>query len=82
MNLEIEIKYKVRLFFYIMKEKRLAFLKLFLSLFKNLEKELFKVKELDDLNKIIKNIKDYINPQVWLSFYHSLRNFIPLSNYP
>lgn len=72
MNIEIEIKYKVKIFFYLMKEKRLAFLKLFLSLFKNLEKELLKVEELTDINHIFKSINKYLNVKLWLSYYKSI----------
>lgn len=73
MNIEIELKHKVNFFFYMMKEKRLALLKIFLSLFKNLEKSLLAVKNLEALNKIFKNIVAHINPKVWLSFYKSIR---------
>ena len=75
MNIEVEIKYKVKFFFYLMKEKRLALLKLFLSLFKNLEKKLLAVNGLEQLNEIFKNIEDHLQAQVWLSFYKSICKF-------
>jgi hypothetical protein len=73
MNIEVEIKYKVKFFYFLMKEKRLALLKLFLSLFKNLEKALLNSKHLEELNKVFKNINKHINPEVWLSYYKSIR---------
>ena len=75
MNIDISIKYKIKYFKLIMTEKRLAFLKLFVSLFKNLEKILIQQETLDEVNKIIKNLSQYIDPEVWLNFYHSVCNF-------
>ena len=73
MNIDVELKFKVKFFYFLMKEKRLALLKLFLSLFKNLEKALLLAQNLEDLNKIFKNINKHIHPEVWLSYYKSIR---------
>ena len=78
MNIDIPIKPKVRLFYMMMKEKRLAFLKLFVSLFKNLETSLFEIENLEDLNRILKNIHNFINLKLWLSYYYSLCKHLTL----